>query len=185
MGPRPRPDGRARRRHRHRRVGDPVRARRSSRDVERAAPLPAHAAVGHAAHRPPAHDASSTSLFRRLPFAPAPRARGHLLGARVAGDRHASSEPRLLKRPAELLAQALPAPVRSRTRSCARKLDAGLHDRLQAHPASPTTTCPRSTGPTSTLITRRHRARCAATSSSAPTAASARSTRSSSAPAST
>ena len=51
VGPRARPQRRARRRHRDRRLGDPVRPAHPAAGRQ-AAPLPAHAAVDHAPHRP-------------------------------------------------------------------------------------------------------------------------------------
>ena len=62
LGPRPRPHRRAGRGDRHRRVGDPVRAARSSRGVGQPARLPAHPAVGDAPARPGDHRVGAAGL---------------------------------------------------------------------------------------------------------------------------
>ena len=88
----------------------------------RAAPLPAHAAVGHAAPRPPDHARASGALYRALARAPSGSMRArHLLGARELR-RSASRHPR-----ADALAAA---------RSARRHLRRQVRDpelRAQAH----------------------------------------------------
>ena len=131
LGPRPRPARRARRRDRHRRVRDPVRPRDPARG-RRAARVPAHPAVGHAAHQPPHHR-------RRAPaLPPPPRAaeggpRRRLRRARGARAR-VRQEPAAMAIPERLVA-APHARADPRSRAAGAG-DARLHDRLQAHPAS-------------------------------------------------
>ena len=148
---------------------------------DRAAPLPAHGAVGHAALGPRLTKVEHL-LFKHLPFTQR-LARAGIYWAREAMVIGMAGEPRLLKG-LQLLGQALHPPLDQGPASCASKVTPGYtigckrilisNDYLQSLDR-----------PNVEVVGVGPRARCAATSSSAPTAPSARSTRSSSGPAST
>ena len=130
LGPRPRPARRARGGDRHRRVGDPARPRDPARRRP-AARLPAHRAVGDAAHRardpvararllPPRPGRTARGPRRRLRRPRAARARLHPAPGAAQGRRAALAPP----------------PARpGRRPGAARPRHARLRDRLQADPA--------------------------------------------------
>ena len=132
VGPRPRPDRPARRGHRHRRVGDPVRARRSSRDVARLHAVPAHPAwvlPRPTAPHQPRSSRRSTARFPALQRMRAPR----IYWSRESGV-IGFLRPRLM-RLAQRVAQRHLRASGAPTRRCARKLTPRLRDGLQAGPA--------------------------------------------------
>ena len=180
LGPRPRPERRARRRRRHRRLGDPVRAPDPARR-RGAAPVPAHAALDHAAHQPRDHAASSGPLFERLP-ALQRIARGGIYWARELVARGLLGDERIRGRMDGVARKHLAAPGPGP--GAAREADPRLRDRLQADPALERLL----PGARPRQRRGRHRGRRRGPrqhASSAATAPRPRSTRSSSAPAST
>ena len=116
LGSRARPQRRARRRRRHRRLSDPVRAPDPARG-RRAAPVPAHAAMDHAADQPPDHAASRgrcSGACRRCRGSPAPASTGPASSSPAACSATGSCGAGWTAPPAST------SPARSRTRSCAR-----------------------------------------------------------------
>ena len=162
----------------HRRVGDPVRARDPARRGE-AARVPAHPALDHAAPQP-AHEADRARALPPPARGAAGDAGGHLLGARVVR----APVPQLAHAQAGHQAGRQAAPRPGARPRPARAAHAALRDGLQAHPAHRRVV---SGHPAAQRrgADRGDRRGAAATRSSAPTAASARWTRSSSGPAST
>ena len=128
LGPRPRPERRARGGDRHRRVGDPVRARDPARGW-RAARLPAHPALGHAAPQP------ADERFER-PLPPPARGAAWRCGrgstGRASRSCSSSGNSRMRKLATRMALRQLE--TRCRTPSCA-SAHAALRDGLQAHPA--------------------------------------------------
>ena len=124
---------------------------RSSREVAAAAPLPAHARRGSCRARERPITAAERALYRRLPGAQRAMRAAHLLGPRAA--RAADAATVALARLDALRSGCAhltqpghgPGAARARSRPTTR--------RLQAHPASPTTTTRRSAAPTSSVVT--------------------------------
>ena len=166
---------------RHRRLGDPVRPRDRAR---RRAALrhPAHAAVGDAAQRAAGDDASSGGSTARVPAAPARACAAAIYAARELMVLGFVKQPKGMKLLEKVGAQA-PRALAARP-GADREGDARLHRRLQAHPAVQRLVSGararqrRAASPTAST-------RCASARSCSPAAASSRSTRWCSAPAST
>ncbi len=178
LGPRRRPARQARRRHRHRRLVDPVRPGDPA-EVGRAAPLPAHGAVGRCRASTTRSRGAMRRLYRAFPQAQAAM-RGWIYATReaaVMGFMH----PRVMALPQTLAMSHLERQVADP--GLRARLTPELHDRLQAR-----ADLQRLVPGDHTAERRRRRRRPGrgppADRSSAPTASRSRSTRSSSAPAS-
>ena len=174
-----RPGRRAGRRHRHRRLGHPGRAGHPA-DRRQRRGLPADAGLGGPPHRPPGEAADAAALPRRPgaaeggPLRPVPV-------PRVPGHRHGQAPP--LPQAGREAGPGAPAQAGPRPEA-ARGPDAGLHDRLQAHPDQQRL-LPRRRGTQRRAGHRRHRRGAASTRSSTARGSSARPTRSCWPPAST
>ena len=181
LGPRLRPERQAGRRDRHRRLGDPVRPADPA-PGRPADPLPAHPAVGHAPPRPAIPERRARRL-RQLPAAQRLARRVHLLGAGAARALGVHQAPeadearRAARRPTPRRAGEGPG--------AARQAHPRLPHRLQAHPALQRLLPGARPSPTSTSSPPGIAEVRGALDRAPPTAPRARSTRSSSAPAST